>query len=295
MGYVAELQQFDPVPPAVYELTAPEPATEIIPAAAPPAHAPRGSHAVNASAQSYMRHLDRRRTRAAVIACAALAVLVGVGLGYVGLAEGSPSARAGAPAAGTSGGPGEGPRQLDPAVPGVDPVTGAVTTAAVGATPVAGKTSGAGLADATPGGTTSPARPGVIVPTYVLPGVPESAPTTDPVSADPTSDPALPLTATLTHVADLTDEGFLGYAGTVRIDNPGGQAVTGWRVTLTVLGANVVDGSGVSVAQDGESVVFTPSGDGTVPAGGSVSFSFDVLGTLLALPVGCAIDGNPCS
>jgi len=290
MGYVAELQQFDPVPPAVDEPTPPAPATEVLPAAAT---APRGSHTVNAPAQSYMRHLHRHR--AAVIACGVLAVLAGVGLGYVGLVGGSPPARAGAPAAKTSGGPAEGLLQLGPALPGIDPVTGAATTAAVSATPVAGKTSGAGLAGATPGRTTSPALPDVIVPTYPLPGAPEEAPTTDPVSADPTSAPALPLTATLTHVADLTDAGFLGYAGTVRIDNPGGQPVTGWRVTLTVLGANVVDGSGVSVAQDGESVTFTPSGDGTVPAGGSVTFSFGVLGTLLALPVGCAIDGNPCS
>jgi hypothetical protein len=101
----------------------------------------------------------------------------------------------------------------------------------------------------------------------------------------------VPLTATFVPGTET----LLGYAATVRIENPGDRDVTGWRVTLTVPGGNPVTAAGASVAQDGETAAFTPDGDGTVPAGGAVTFSFEVDGVLAALPGDCAIDGVPCS
>jgi plastocyanin len=84
--------------------------------------------------------------------------------------------------------------------------------------------------------------------------------------------------------------------GTVRIDNPGGVDVTGWRVRVTVPGGNEVSSAdGAVVKQNGKRVVFTPTAaTRIVPAGDSVTFSFTVYGVLAGEPTGCAIDGRPC-
>jgi hypothetical protein len=108
--------------------------------------------------------------------------------------------------------------------------------------------------------------------------------------------PAEPLRATFTRTADVGPLGLTGYVGTVSIENPGGADVTGWRVRLTVPGGNEVrDVERADVTQYGEDVTFTPkAGVRTVPAGGSVSFSFTVHGVLAAEPADCSIDGRPC-
>jgi hypothetical protein len=113
---------------------------------------------------------------------------------------------------------------------------------------------------------------------------------------DPFPSPSGGLDATIAHTDDAWTLGLGGYSATVTITNPGDSAATGWRVSLTVPGGNKVRKvTGAAVSQDDEDVVFTPKGDATVPAGGSVSFTFQVKGLLADEPTGCAIDGRPCS
>jgi len=114
---------------------------------------------------------------------------------------------------------------------------------------------------------------------------------------EPTQAPAAPLTATFTRSANTVPLGLTGYQGTVRIENPGGQAVDGWTVTIVLPGDNPVTRvKGAAVQQNGSTVVFTPAGGtGTVPAQGQVTFTFRVDGVLAGEPTGCDIDGRPCS
>jgi hypothetical protein len=294
MGYVAELQQFDPVPPYVYELVPPGPAIGSHPVPASPAPVPVPPRASTVTMVSHIRQQSQRRIRAAMIAGAAVVILIGAGLGYAGLGgDRDDGSRAQAPGVVASGNPADGELPLDPALPGAEPVTGRTT-------PPGTTTTEAAVAgtDQVPGGTMPPVLP-------VLPDAPDPqqpAPIATEAPAEPdgpatTEPPAAPpaLAAAFSHVADAVEDGLLGYAGTVRITNPGNRDVTGWRVTLTVPGANPVTASGATVAQDGETVTFTPDGDATVPAGGAVTFSFQVAGLLTALPGGCAIDGAACS
>jgi hypothetical protein len=108
--------------------------------------------------------------------------------------------------------------------------------------------------------------------------------------------PAVPLRASFSRTADVGPLGLTGYVGTVRITNPGGADVTGWRVRITVPGGNEVPGAdGAKVEQNGNRVVFTPTAaTRTVPAGYSVTFSFTVRGVLTGEPTGCSIDDRPC-
>ncbi|MFI7544201.1 cellulose binding domain-containing protein [Actinoplanes sp. NPDC049599] len=288
MGYVAELQQFDPVPPYVYELTPT--------GAPPPAPVPVAPRAPAVTVVSHIRQQSQRRIRAAMIAGAALVIVAGAGLAYAGLRGPHDASRARATGAVASGSPAEGSLPLDPALPGADPVTGRTTPATTSAVlPAGGST---GTTDQLPGGKAPPAppvppgRPGPVPPAPVATSVPTDP--GDPATTEPPAAP-LPLAATFSHVADAAGDGFLGYAGTVRITNPGSRDVTGWRVTLSVPGDHPVTASGATVARDGEIVTFTPDGDPTVPAGGAVSFSFEVAGLLAALPGDCVIDGVACS
>ena len=105
------------------------------------------------------------------------------------------------------------------------------------------------------------------------------------------------LGATLSHASRVLPDGLGDYTGTVRIDNPGDKDVSGWRVTVTVPGGNQVrKPKGASVTQDGETVVFTPDGKAAdIPAGGSVTFTFQIAGVLTGEPSNCSVDGRPCS
>ena len=247
MGYVAELQQFDPVPSHVYALGGPEPATEILPVFPPPAPAPALPRGSAVPIVSHIRQQSQRRIRAAVIAGAAMAILAGAGLSYTALGSREDTPRAQAPGIAASGVPTDGSLLLDPALPGAEPVDGLITTPAT--------TSGGAVGGGTTG--TVGQLPGTGVPVLpVLPGLPDprqpapvaTAAPTDPADPAATQPPAAPLAlaATLGHVADAAEDGFLGYAGTVRIDNPGNRDVTGWRVTLTVPGGNPATASGVT-------------------------------------------------
>ncbi|WP_433720146.1 cellulose binding domain-containing protein [Actinoplanes sp. CA-051413] len=281
MGYVAELQQFDPVPPYIDELHPAEPAA-LVPSPPPVTPAPIVSH---------IRQQPRRRTQTAILAAAAVAILAGAGLGYAALGGSADAPRTRAQGTAPSDVPTDGLPPLDPALPGSEPVAARTT----------GPTATSNTTAATTTGTSETDRP--LPDAVTLPGVPDpwnpppaaTAAPTEPAATQPAVAPPLPLIATISHVVDPAEDGLLGYAGTVRIENPGSRDVTGWRVTLTVPGGNAVTATGASVAQDGETVTFTPDGEPTVPAGGAVTFSFQVAGLLSALPGACAIDGSPCS
>jgi hypothetical protein len=279
MGYVAELQQFDPVPPY---------GDEFDPAGPLPAPAPAPSPSP-APIVSHIRQQSQRRIRFAISTAAAVAILAGSGLGYAALTGRADPPRAQAPAAGPTGGPTDGLPPLDPALPDAEPVAerptepaATSTTSAAGSRPARPRPDavtlpGPGLGNPPPAATAAPTEPA------------------GPATTQPAVAPALPLTATISYVVDPAEDGLLGYAGTVRIENPGVRDVTGWRVTLTVPGGNTVTATGASVAQDGETVTFTPAGEAVVPAGGTVTFSFEVDGLSAALPGGCVIGGSPCS
>lgn len=305
MGYVAELQQFDPVPPSVYELDPPadthapapvsqelvySPATDTFfsaPEAEPP---PIASHVRPEPAG--------RRMRAVVLSAAILAIISGVGIGYAAwdTTGGTPSAQA--PGAASSAAPEAGRLELEPALPGVDPVTGAATGPAT--TPPAAPTTAARVAPLpvhVPEETSAPAVPGSPdrPEATAEPTEPEPAETSDtPEATDPVALPPRPLppTAVLTYAAEQGEDGVTGYTATVRVTNPNGVPNRGWTVSLTVPGANAVTASGARVAQDGESVTFTGE---PIAAGETFTFTFAVDGTLPALPGGCRIDGLACS
>ncbi len=386
MGYVAELQQFDP------ELTAPlspapgpqpsESATAVVtPVTADvavmpvaPVDEPHGepdpadedtadlslSWAQLAAAPGAdavplpdlseparpARGARRRRLRAAVLSCAALAVLAAAGVGYAALNQNSARSRdALPPGVQTPGQPGDlGAGFTTGAIPGVDAVgrstpTGAVTPSVGAGTPGqpttapggpvrdggfgsggdrsgrdTGGSDGSGRdgsgSDGSGGdgaggqggdGAGAPGRPRT--PAYPPPWQEhppvDHQPTQNPQPPVPPMPPPAPpgtvaLAATLSRW-DALPLGVGGYSATVRIDNPGAYNVTGWRVTLTALdGTRIrkVDGAAMSV--QGDTVEFVPSGNATVPAGGSVSFAFEVRGALAADPADCTINGAPC-
>jgi hypothetical protein len=80
--------------------------------------------------------------------------------------------------------------------------------------------------------------------------------------------------------------GLHGYRGSVSVSGSGEQ---GWRVRLTVPGGNRVRAGGnVTVRQDGERVVFTPSRDG------AADFHFWITGLLPAEPYDCLVNGHAC-
>ena len=290
MGYVAELQQFDPVPPHVYDLAQPEPIDPAVPARTTPVTVRIPPRASRAPIVSHIRQQPRRRTRAAMLGGTAAVILGGVFLGYAAFGGPDDRARAQSPGAIASAVPADGSLPLDPALPGAEPLTGRTTTPAAASTGAAGRTG-----TPVPDTTKLPLLPGLPDSARPVPVSTEAPPAAPATTAPPAPVAPLPLAATLSHVVDTSEDGFLGYAGTVRIANPGDREVTGWRVTLTVPGGSPVTASGASVAQDGETVTFTPDGDPTVPAGATVSFSFEVPGLLTVLPGGCAIDGSPCS
>lgn len=270
MGYVAELEQLDPVPPYAEVAAAAEPVTELLPVSASPAPA---LSPPAAPVLSRIRQLLQRRTL-----IAALAILIGSGLGYAGLRGSADAPRP--PAVAAPSVPADGVLPSDPASPGAEPVTAGTTE------PVGG---GDGIAGPLSNGVQLPGLPDALDRAPVATAVPTQL--TGPAPPEPAVAPAGPLTAVLSHFAD----GLLGYAGTIRVENPGVREVTGWQVTLTVPAGNAVTASGVSVVRDGDTVTFTPTGATTVPAGGAVTFSFEVGGLLAVLPGGCVINGRACA
>ncbi|MEV4707425.1 cellulose binding domain-containing protein [Actinoplanes sp. NPDC049316] len=235
-----------------------------------------------------------RRMRMAVVSGGVLAILAGLGVGYAALSGSGPDPVA-APGATATATPADGVLDLEPALPGIDPVTGATTSPAgttapaVARTPAAAATTTAGHTATQPVRTTRPVLPGV--PDQPADTVAPSSPA-QPAPTQPAAPLLLPAVATLTFTADEGEQGWTGYAGQVRVENPGSTATRSWQVTLTVPGGNKVDASGASVSQDGDSVTFT---GGPIAARDSLTFTFTVDGTLTELPGGCRIDGNACS
>ncbi|GAB1693137.1 hypothetical protein KRM28CT15_49400 [Krasilnikovia sp. M28-CT-15] len=248
-------------------------------------------------------HRDRRSRL--VLGAAATAVLLGTGMCYAALRGPAASPRAAAPAATASALPSD-DALLNPADSGLDAVPAQptaspkpTTASPTGATPTASRRTGP-AGGSSPTGTTT-VGPGTALPGAATPGsgTPTPKPTASASSsatASPTPTSLAPLTATFSHTADTGPDGLTDYVGTVRVANPRDRAAGGWRVTLKVPGGNAVDAdSAVTVTQDGEKVTFTPAGEATIPAGGSVTFTFTVRGVLTAEPLNCAINGDGCA
>ncbi|MEU2613703.1 cellulose binding domain-containing protein [Micromonospora sp. NPDC007271] len=109
-------------------------------------------------------------------------------------------------------------------------------------------------------------------------------------SASPTP-AAAPLTASYQTVSDRV----FGYRGEVVVSNPGSAAKPGWVVVVTLgAGATISNASGAEWQQKGQVVTFTGA---EVPAGGSVTFRFDVRDRdpVTNAPASCTVDGSPCT
>jgi hypothetical protein len=365
MGYVAELQQFEP------DMTAPQPVAvdpeqpervtaEPVAIATVPGSEAAGrpdpadddtaelslGWAQLAAAPDAVALPDltepplaarggaRRRLRAAVLSCASLAVLAAAGVGYAALNQDTIRSRDALPPgvqAPTQPGDPNAPFTTG-AIPGIDAPgrttpTGAVTPSVGAGTPGQPTTvpggpaggigsggdgvggDGAGGVASDGDGSTATGGDGTITPDR--PGTPAQPPPSQeqpPVEPEPTQNPqppappipppaqpgAVALTATLSR-SDALPLGVGGYSATVRIDNPGAYDATGWRVTLTLPdGTRVRRADGAAMSQHRGTVEFVPSGNATVPAGGSVTFTFEVRGVLAADPGDCTINGSPC-
>lgn len=230
-------------------------------------------------------HRGRRRSRRVMAAwAAALGAVLGGGVGYAVLRDPEPPAPiVSAPGLEETVEPGLlfGQDDLgEPAEPGLSPVATIPTSATVPAP--------------------TPSQPRITTAPTTVPAAP---PTTEPVAvAPPSTKPTPSATPVVTPVlgatlrAEVDDQA--GYRATVTISNPGPTRAADWTVRLTVPGGNEVTiwAGNVVAAQNGAAVTFTPAPDAApVPAGGSVDFTFGVVGVLESLPNGCTIDGRPCA
>lgn len=131
-----------------------------------------------------------------------------------------------------------------------------------------------------------------------------------PVSASPgTSGSAAPSTPPTPQVSatgnagkpELTAAyrapGLLGGVYQVTVANQGAVPANGWTVIIRLSGVAVTvePGAGVNHEVRDKQHVFTPAGaKATVPAGGSVSFTFTVNAVLPAVEA-CTVDGTACT
>ncbi len=96
----------------------------------------------------------------------------------------------------------------------------------------------------------------------------------------------------------LTSNSWSGsYQGQYTISNPGTRPVDGWTLVVTFSGPGTIVQvwNAQAAAGSNHRVTFTPAPyNGTVPAGGSVSFGFTVTGNPVPTPKACTINGNPC-
>jgi hypothetical protein len=275
----------DIVPAEVYQVYTPGPSDST---ALLPAFVARIPTSVPTSVFPARRERPRRRWQLAVATAVALAGLAAIGVGYVAFTRTGNSTEARAPSM----------PEL-PSIDGVLPTEGTVPGATLPASPTVTATTS--LTTAATSATTdgSVTQPAIVVPTLDSASPAEPAPPSPqqllPRAAAPAT--AGTVDATLSYTAQRADDGISRYVGTIEIDNSKARDATDWRVTLTVPGGNLVVAHGpVDVTQNGESVQFTPSGDdGSVPAGGSLTFTFTVRGILAALPTNCTITGRACS
>ena len=330
MGYVARLQQFDtaaPWAPAPAAAPDPEPdnrpaaLTSVLGVAAVPPHVadvvPAEVYEVRLPAQrsvgsalappeppTFVARIPtslpvarprprRRRLQAAVATVVALAGLGAVGVGYAAFTRTGNSTQAQAPALpevpsiyGTlpdNGG-----------VPGADPIATLPTSTPTSTAPTTKATTAATTTPptATSTGTASTAA-------AVAPSPAGSSDTSEsaPMLLRPAAPTAGTLEATLSYSAQWGDDGSISrYRGTIVLVSTKPNNAGAWRLTLTVPGGNPVIPHGpVTLSQDGESVLFTPGDGGVVPAGGTLTFTFNVRGILSDLPTNCTINGHSCS
>jgi hypothetical protein len=229
------------------------------------------------------------------VALVALAVVIAFGVGLPVLSLLIPPPGIPAPPAAPAGG---GPDSTDVDVPGggfqippaADQVPGG--NAPGGGAPGGGAPGG----NAAPDGNAGPAGPAAGMPAAQAAA---PAPAGEPAPAPQPAPKPAPLAATYSTVAQIGPLGLIGYQGQVTIHNPSQVTISGWTVRFQLpVGELVTGASGAGYRQDGTSVTFTPSGTGTVPAGGSVRFTFTVTGVNGAViggpPTGCTIDGRPC-
>lgn len=170
--------------------------------------------------------------------------------------------------------------------------TSAPAPAPTGPAPAPGdEASGGPSASASaPGGTDVSALPG---------GPLASPPPEESPSASPTGTPAPPpaaLTARYETVANTGLLGLTGYRGQITVTNPGGRPANGWEIVLTLPGGETVTSASGATFQQVESTVTLWPDDTTsaVPAGASITFTFEVNGLLGGPPTACAVNAHPC-
>jgi hypothetical protein len=237
-------------------------------------------------------HRGRNRRRRGVVLVAALGAVLAGGTGYaalrgLGIGEGTTHKNAEVPLVTLA-------PTTDPTLPDDSPSIGIPDSASASAQKSASASASVSpSATPTTRATTAangPASSGVVVIPTPAPTVTNSPHAVKPVPpASSVASTAAPLTARFSQVGDDS-----GYVGTVVITNPGGTAVSGWSVQVTVPGANqvVVLSGGVSARLAGDALTFSgPS----IGAGGSLTYTFAVSGPLSGPPSGCSINGNACS
>jgi hypothetical protein len=120
-------------------------------------------------------------------------------------------------------------------------------------------------------------------------------PPTPPQSRPPTTQ-AAPAPARLTAQFQKVSGSRSSYTGKYTIMNQGGTAAKGWSLVVTFSGSGTLSLSEAHASSSGNNrVTFTNgSANGTVSAGGSVSFTFIVRGEPAPTPIGCAVNGGSC-
>jgi hypothetical protein len=281
---LAEARGTDTYPPAAFPAAAAArpapPPIDITPAPGPPPTA-------------------GRRRRVLLLAAGVVAALVAGGAGYAAAA--GPDRRTPATVLPSVPPPampfGAGPAPLPAGPPAAEAVTPSPARSAT-PSPARSATATPVAPSATAGTSAPPAT--VALPDRPLPQPPAATgpPWRPPPAEEPQPTPTAPrLTARLSGGGEWITDGLIGYGGTVRLDNSGRRAATGWRVTVTVPAGNPVEADGpVSVTRDGDRVTFAPGGPGAeVPPGGSFTFTFRIGGVLPAPPDGCTVNGHTCS
>lgn len=124
-------------------------------------------------------------------------------------------------------------------------------------------------------------------------------PPTPPQNRPPTTaaaPPAPPAPARLTAQFQKVSGSRGSYTGKYTIMNRGGTAAKGWSLVVTFSGSGTISLSEARASSSGSNrVTFTNgSANGTVSAGGSVSFTFTVRGEPAPTPTGCTVNGGSC-
>ncbi|MEW2383498.1 SRPBCC domain-containing protein [Micromonospora sp. NPDC047707] len=145
----------------------------------------------------------------------------------------------------------------------------------------------AGPSDARPSAVSAPSRPTTGATSRAA--RPRATPTKSATpSPSVSASPAVRLTARY----ETSSKRILGWTGEVEVTNPG-TTPAAWTVVVTLArDAAVVDADGATWRQEGEEATFSGP---PVPAGGSMTFTFDVRGTQPAGPEACRVGEAACT